>query len=168
MLAFYFQTWEQDVSSSMVTFTCFVADSNCFCWDAWRCFWRSWSALEASWRHLGSVLGYLGGFLGVLLIFKRSKAVLKGSWERLGGAWGRLGRAWETPGRRLGASLGCFFQSLKRLWSVLLENLIFDRCMMQNHYFGVWQRTAKAILEAAWRHLGDLLEASCRSWRYLG
>ena len=31
MLAFYFQTWEQDVSSSMVTFTCVVANSNCFC-----------------------------------------------------------------------------------------------------------------------------------------
>ena len=28
MLAFYFQTWEQDVGLSMVTFTCFVADSN--------------------------------------------------------------------------------------------------------------------------------------------
>ena len=70
----------------------------------------SWSVLEASWRHLGSVLGYLGRFLGVLPIFKRSKAVLKASWERLEGlGWGRLGRVWETPGRRLGASLECFF-----------------------------------------------------------
>ena len=69
----------------------------------------------ASWRRLGSVLGYPGRFLGVLPIFKRSEAVLKASWERLGGAWGRLGRVWETPGKRLGASLRCFFQSLKRV-----------------------------------------------------
>ena len=81
-----------------------------------------WSVLEvslegpgASWRRLGSVLGYLGRFLGVLPIFKRSEAVLKASWERLGGAWGRLGRVWGTPGRRLGASLGCLFQFLKRV-----------------------------------------------------
>ena len=53
--------------------------------------------------------------MGVLLIFKRSKAVLKGSWERPGGAWSALGRVWETPGRRPGASLERFFQSLKRL-----------------------------------------------------
>ena len=33
MLAFYFQTWEQDVGLSMVIFICFVADSNCFCRD---------------------------------------------------------------------------------------------------------------------------------------
>ena len=65
--------------------------------------------LEASWERLGLVLGYLGGFLGVLPIFKRSEAVLKASWERLGGAWGCLGRVWETPGKRLRASLGCFF-----------------------------------------------------------
>ena len=81
-----------------------------------------WSVLElslecpkASWRRLGSVLGYLGRFLGVLPIFKRSEAVLKTSWKRLGGAWGRLGRVWGTPGRRLGPSLGCFFQFLKRV-----------------------------------------------------
>ena len=72
----------------------------------------SWSVLEASWSHLGSVLGYLGRFLGVLPISKRSEAVLKASWERLGGAWGRLGRVWETLGKRLGASLGCFFFSV--------------------------------------------------------
>ena len=30
-LAFYIQTWKQDVGSCMVTFTCFVADPNCFC-----------------------------------------------------------------------------------------------------------------------------------------
>ena len=75
----------------------------------------SWGVLEASRRRLGSVLGYLGRFLGVLPIFKRSEAVLKAWWERLGRAWGRLGRVWETPGKRLGASLECFFQSLKRV-----------------------------------------------------
>ena len=82
------------------------------------------------------------------------------SWERLGGAWGRLGRVWETPGKCLVASLGCFFQSLSRLWSVLLENLIFDRCMVRNHYFGACREPPKQ----SWKPLRDILETS---WKLL-
>ena len=73
----------------------------------------------ASWAVFGGALERLGGG------FRGSLGVLEASWERLGlswrrgsvfgGAWGRLGRVWETPGKRLRASLGCFFQSLKRL-----------------------------------------------------
>ena len=87
----------------------------------------------ASWRWLWRVLGRLEGVLGA------SWAILEASWEScrfshdlkpswrrrgsvLGEAWGRLGGVWETPGKRFRASLGCFFQSLKRIWSVLLEN----------------------------------------------
>ena len=64
MLAFYFQTWEQDVSSSMVTFTCFVAT-------------RIVSA---------EMLG--GVFEGLGVPWKRPGGTLGASWAILEASWG--------------------------------------------------------------------------------
>ena len=61
----------------------------------------SWAILEASWESCR--------FSNDLKPSRRRRGSV------FGRAWGRLGRVWETSGRRLRASLGCFFQSLERI-----------------------------------------------------
>ena len=68
---------------------------------SWEVLGASWAILEASWESCR--------FSNDLKPSRRRRGSV------FGRAWGRLGRVWETSGRRLRASLGCFFQSLERI-----------------------------------------------------
>ena len=123
--------------------------------------------MEPCWRlpgGLGSVLEGLGSVLGLLArswrsleasgtVQKRSKSSPGSSRRRPY----RLQDAFKTAPGLLGTSW-------KRLGSILLENLIFDRCMKRNHHFC----SSRGSPKPSWRPLGSILETSWRLLEGLG
>ena len=122
-------------------------------------------SLEASWRLAGGFGSVLGRFGSVLEILERS-------WRSLEASGTVQKRSKSSPGifRRRSQRLqdacktapdgfqGVLGTSWKRLGSILLENLIFDRCMMRNHHFCF----SRGLPKPSWRPLGGILEICWR------
>ena len=145
-------------------------------------FYSSRELPKPSWGPLGGILegswtlpGSLGGVLG------RLRSVL----EFLGCSWRSLeasgtvqerSKSFPERSRRRSQRLqdasktapdgfqGVLGTSWNRFGSILLENLIFDRCMKRNHCFC----SSRGPPKPAWRVLGSILETSWRLLENLG
>ena len=102
----------------------------------------------------------------------------------LGAFWRCVGEPWRRLSIVLGRRGGVLGASWKLFGSMLLESLIFDRCMTRNHHFHSSRESPKpswgplgVILESSWTlpgslggvlgRLGSVLEFLGCSWRSL-
>ena len=117
-------------------------------------FWKLPGGLGSVLRRLGSVLGLLGC-----------------SWTSLeaSGTFQKHSKSVPGSSKRRSQTLQDTFKiapdgseaSWEHLGSILLENLIFHRCMKRNHHFC----SSRGLPKTSWGRLGGILEPS---WRLPG